>query len=121
MSWDDMGATPYGDAADPMGTGGMPYGMEKPYFKGMPFGMRGMPFGPGGMPFDKGGMPFGKGGMPFDKGGMSFGKGGMPFGKGWFGKAPGWGPVPGGGFAKQYPPGMAGIPYGFYPGYGLVQ
>ncbi len=107
MSWDDMGATPYGDAADPMGTGGMPYGMEKPYFKGMPFGMRGMPFGPGGMPFDKGGMPFGKGGMPL--------------GKGWFGKAPGWGPVPGGGFAKQYPPGMAGIPYGFYPGYGLVQ
>ncbi len=70
----------------------------------MPFGQAPMLFGTG-MPFGQG-MPFGKG-MPFDKGG--------------FGKMPGWAPVPGGGFAKQYPPGMAGIPYGYYPGYGQVQ
>jgi len=72
------------------------------------------------MPFGKGGMPFGKGGMPFGKGGMPYGKEGK-FGKGSSGKFPSWASTPGGGFAKQYPPGMAGIPYGYYPGYGLVQ
>ncbi len=34
---------------------------------------------------------------------------------------PYWRPTPGGGYAKQYPPGQAGIPYAWYPGYGLVQ
>jgi hypothetical protein len=50
---------------------------------------------------------------------MLYGKG-KPYGKN-YGKGKGfWGKTPGGGFAKQYPPGYAGIPYGFYPGYGKV-
>ncbi|HYG57946.1 MAG TPA: hypothetical protein VD902_07765 [Symbiobacteriaceae bacterium] len=73
----------------------------------------------------------------------AWGKGGaaapVAFGEGVYGKygtglwtkgpwsgLPGWGgawwaPTPGGGFAKQYPPGQVGIPYAWYPGYGLVQ
>jgi len=34
---------------------------------------------------------------------------------------PVWQPVPGGGKAKRYPPGQAGIPYAWHPGYGIVQ
>ncbi|HWI64990.1 MAG TPA: hypothetical protein VNT75_24450 [Symbiobacteriaceae bacterium] len=36
-------------------------------------------------------------------------------------KQPTWTPTPGGGWAKQYPPGQVGIPYAWYPEYGLVQ
>lgn len=36
-------------------------------------------------------------------------------------QAPYWVPTAGGGFAKQYPPGQAGIPYAYYPGQGLIQ
>lgn len=34
---------------------------------------------------------------------------------------PYWAPTQGGGWAKQYPPGQAGIPYAWYPQYGVVQ
>ena len=130
-----MGGMPWGK---PGMMGGMPWG--KPgMMGGMPWGKPGMPYGMGGEAYDQGDTPYGKGGMPFGMGmmpwgkpGMPFGKGGMPFGKpfgkgdttydkGGFGKPPVWGMTPGGGFAKQYPPGMMGIPYGYYPGYGLVQ
>lgn len=38
----------------------------------------------------------------------------------WATGVPYWSFTPGGGFAKQYPPGLVGIPYAYYPGYGLV-
>lgn len=31
-----------------------------------------------------------------------------------------WRPIPGGGFALEYPPGYVGIPYAWHPQYGLV-
>ncbi len=78
--------------------------------------------GKGAVPYDAGMAPFGKGGA-YGKGGYPYGKGGYPFGKGKYPtyRRPYWRPTPGGGLAKQYPPGMVGIPYAYYPGYGLVQ
>lgn len=82
--------------------------------------------------------PYGKGmyGKGKGQGKGMYGKGapmqyGDPYGKGMYGKGKGkgqgkgktpyWAPTAGGGKAKQYPPGTAGIPYAVYPGYGLVQ
>jgi len=97
---------------------------------------------PAGVSWDTGkGVQLGFGGQQFGKG---LGKGafgaqqpGKGLGKGAFGKQvpgkglgafpgkgtkkPVWQPTPGGGLAKQYPPGKAGIPYAWYPGYGIVQ
>lgn len=79
-------------------SGGGTQGQGSPWGKGFPWGIE---------------HPWGKGhrwgkGFPWGKG--------SPWGQGGF-----WMPTQGGGFAKQYPPGQVGIPYGYYPGYGKVQ
>lgn len=102
--------------------------------------------GPGlGWRAQAGACPWGAGGLPaIGTGAVTpgwgvgpwAGKGGAPSGwqvqpgagwqvqpcAGWMGQAgPWWQPTPGGGFAKQYPQGQAGIPYAWSPQYGLVQ
>ncbi|MFZ5814650.1 MAG: hypothetical protein ACOY93_05050 [Bacillota bacterium] len=96
--------SPYGETWQPYGKPGWT-GYGKPGWAG--YGK------PGWAGYGKPG--WGKYGKP------GWGKFGKP-GPGRFGKQkPYWEPTAGGGFAKQYPPGMAGIPYAWHPGYGLVQ
>lgn len=64
--------------------------------------------------------PWAKTPSPWTKGLSPWGKAPSPL-WGPTPQAPYWAPTPGGGWAKQYPPGQAGIPYAWHPDYGIVQ